>query len=136
LRFFPFHQTSDLFLSLLHPSPKSSAPSAIQQHLEPANTPLTLKMHFTTTLFTTLAALSTLVGAQTSSAALPNPTTATSNAAPGPGTDGYSYVGCWNETTGYNAAGGVRALAGGGYVRHILFPFPALRYFLPTKTKN
>lgn len=73
-------------------------------------------MHFTTTLLTTLAAVSTLVSAQTSSAALPNPTTATSNAAPGPASDGYAYVGCWNETTGYTAAGGVRALAGGSMV--------------------
>jgi len=77
-------------------------------------------MHFTTTLLTTLAALVTFASAQTT-AALPIPTDITpgSNAAPGPAIDGYKYVGCWNETTGYTAAGGVRALAGGSMV-HLL----------------
>lgn len=74
-------------------------------------------MHFTTTLITTLAALTTFASAQTTTN-LPNPTflPANSNAAPGPAIDGYKYVGCWNETTGYTAAGGVRALAGGSMV--------------------
>ncbi|GAB7340950.1 hypothetical protein MBLNU457_7294t1 [Dothideomycetes sp. NU457] len=74
-------------------------------------------MHFTTTLITTLAALTTFASAQTTPA-LPNPTflTPNSNAAPGPAIDGYSYAGCWNETTGYTAAGGVRALAGGSMI--------------------
>ena len=45
--------------------------------------------------------------------ALPAPTTAAAGVAPGAGTNGYTYAGCYNETTGYEAAGNVRALAGG-----------------------
>ncbi|KAH9845868.1 putative fungistatic metabolite [Teratosphaeria destructans] len=42
-----------------------------------------------------------------------NPTTAAAGATPLPSASGYTYVGCWNETTGFPGAGGVRALSGG-----------------------
>lgn len=79
-----------------------------------------------TTLLTTLAALSAVASAQSTTAALPNPTTATGNAAPGAASDGYAYVGCWNETTGFTASGGVRALAGGSMVMQPPYHMPAL----------
>jgi len=55
-------------------------------------------------------------GATPAGTALVNPTTAAAGVAPGAGTNGYAYAGCYNETTGNDAAGNVRALAGGSMV--------------------
>jgi hypothetical protein len=45
------------------------------------------------------------------------PTTAAPSATALASGFGYSYVGCWNETTGYKSNGGARALSGGKDVR-------------------
>lgn len=58
-----------------------------------------------------LALLARCVRAQDTS--IINPTTAAASAAPLQTASGYSYVGCWNETTGIANAGGARALTGG-----------------------
>ncbi len=42
------------------------------------------------------------------------PTTAAPQARPLSGAHGYAYAGCWNETSGFDVSGGVRALGGGG----------------------
>ncbi|KAG8629220.1 hypothetical protein KVT40_003085 [Elsinoe batatas] len=52
----------------------------------------------------------------TTTAEIANPTPAPSGAAPGEGALGYSYVGCYNETTGFSNAGGVRALNSGSMI--------------------
>lgn len=58
-----------------------------------------------------LVSLSALVAAQQT---IVNPTTAAPNAGPLPtGIDGYTYAGCWNETTGIPGGGGARALQQG-----------------------
>lgn len=54
--------------------------------------------------------------AQTSTEELTGPSPAAKGTQPGPNTNGYTYVGCWNETTGIRGSGGVRALANGGMV--------------------
>ncbi|KAK4992902.1 hypothetical protein LTR50_000808 [Elasticomyces elasticus] len=63
--------------------------------------------------------------AQTSPSPSPSPSTTSaatasssssspsSTATVAPGTSGYSYIGCYNETTGIAGSGGVRALVGG-----------------------
>jgi len=62
------------------------------------------------------AATSTSNAASNTETALIAPTTAAAGVAPGAGVHGYSYAGCYNETTGFEAAGNVRALAGGSMV--------------------
>ncbi|PNS20725.1 Kremen protein 1 [Sphaceloma murrayae] len=49
----------------------------------------------------------------TTTAEIADPTPAAAGSAPGAGLFGYEYAGCYNETTGYANAGGVRALNGG-----------------------
>ncbi|MCJ1395049.1 hypothetical protein MMC18_007930 [Xylographa bjoerkii] len=63
-----------------------------------------------------LAILSVVSYAEAQSASgtpLPAPTRAASSATVVPSTALYTYIGCYNETTGDDAAGNVRALAGG-----------------------
>ncbi|PSK46363.1 Kremen protein 1 [Elsinoe australis] len=52
----------------------------------------------------------------TTTAEIADPTPAAVGAAPGAGLFGYSYSGCYNETTGYANAGGVRAINTGSMI--------------------
>ncbi|KAK7516053.1 WSC domain-containing protein [Phyllosticta citriasiana] len=64
---------------------------------------------------TTLAASSTSSTATSpsSSSSSLSSSSSSSTLSPAPGTSGFTYAGCWNETTGYAQGGSVRALAGG-----------------------
>ena len=72
-------------------------------------------------LICALTILFGLVAAQDTSIVIP--TTAASSATPLPSVGGYSYAGCWNETTNVANAGGVRALGESGNVVSILHPY-------------
>ncbi|KAF4547462.1 WSC domain-containing protein 5 [Elsinoe fawcettii] len=52
----------------------------------------------------------------TTTAEIVDPTPAPSGAVPGAGAFGYTYVGCYNETTGFANAGGVRAVNSGSMI--------------------
>ncbi|GAB7347600.1 hypothetical protein MBLNU459_g4478t1 [Dothideomycetes sp. NU459] len=66
-------------------------------------------------IFLPVLSLLSFAAAQTSTAtaASTSPSEASSDAAPGAGSHGYTYVGCYNETTGISGGGGARALANG-----------------------
>ena len=61
--------------------------------------------------------LPTLAVADDQGTSIIYPTTAAPGATALPSANGYSYVGCWNETTGIPQAQGSRALTGGKEVR-------------------
>ncbi|KAK4973995.1 hypothetical protein LTR66_011134 [Elasticomyces elasticus] len=79
-------------------------------------------------LITICSLLLPTIFAQTSPSPSPSPSTTSvaavsssssspsSTATVAPGTSGYSYIGCYNETTGIAGSGGVRALVGGKMV--------------------
>lgn len=78
--------------------------------------------------FLSALALFSLASAQTSTATAgdSSPSTASSDSTPGAGSHGYTYIGCYNETTSIAGAGGVRALAGGEMVTLFSYPAPVL----------
>lgn len=53
---------------------------------------------------------------ETSTVVLLNPSLAATSAVIGTGSNGYTYAGCYNETTGVTGSSGVRALTGGSMV--------------------
>ncbi|KAK8151427.1 hypothetical protein BKA80DRAFT_47863 [Phyllosticta citrichinensis] len=82
----------------------------------PIHTPLLLLLTLLTLLATTQAAASSSSSSSTSTTTTTTAATSASSSStlsPAPGTSGFTYAGCWNETTGYAQGGNVRALAGG-----------------------
>lgn len=85
-----------------------------------------------THVLTTLSTLSTLAIAAKSGSLINglilnhrrdiSPQIANASAVVGAGSHGYTYVGCYNETTGITGSGGARALVG-AMVGHFSFPF-------------
>ena len=64
-----------------------------------------------TPTFSTLLLLANLLAPAAFAQSLVNPTTAAPSATPLPGVEGYEYIGCYNETTGFGDNDGARALA-------------------------
>lgn len=98
-------------------------PSPLAQHR--LSRPAAVTMFCTLSLSVKALLVSVLLAnlSQAQSPTIVYPTTAASTATPLPSAHGYTYIGCYNETTGIPGAGGARALSGGNSVRPLPCPF-------------